>query len=113
MPPKLFGFHRSTIGAPRYAVGHGGVPIELEPPLLPAAPAPAAKIFAVSVPMKGGLPHVFEYPDNDDGRAELANLARGERVITAVIGHRIDVEVAHVVEIVSNGLRIVDRHPHN
>ena len=83
-----------------------GLVLEPEPP----PPPPPARIYVFSIlnAMSGGQPKVFDFPDTEDGRAEVASLLRGETVLAVVRGHRATVSTIAGVEVKLDDMVIRD-----
>ncbi len=102
---RLFGYHQYPLGAPRLVIGFPGLQ-----PETPEPKKPTQRLYAFSQPLKGGGgPRVFIYEDTENGRKELANLIRGERVHKVVLGHEIPFESASVVELQLPDQTLVNR----
>jgi hypothetical protein len=68
-------------------------------------------IYVFSVTNHSG-PLVTELPDNEEGHATLANMVRVETVMAAVLGEKVNTELASVVTVTLPGRKaIVDRMP--
>ncbi len=117
MGRRVFGFHDVTLGSPRIQIGLSGEQmlalqmekeLEVNPP--PVALEPQLKLYVMSIPRRGGgTPRVGEYDNTPSGHRELATLIRSEHVLSVVLGQSVRFEHASVVELISEGVTVVER----
>ncbi len=102
----LFGFHSTVLDGPRLMIGIN--PIQGSS----GGEEPGKTkqhLFAFSLPLKSGKPKVFMYENTDQGRAQLANLIRGENVLAVVHGTQVEFESASVVGLTVDSHKIVHK----
>jgi hypothetical protein len=106
-PVQLFGFHGRLAWDDDLRIGHTPPPAEAAPESREVVVP--AKLYATSVPLKGGPVKVLEYDHTPEGHRQLANLIRGERVVAVVLGHRVQIEATSVVDLDIGGMTVTDR----
>ena len=110
---QLFGFHEATVSAtPDLLAGLVSTAVNDVVPVVESHKViEAPKLYATTVPIKGGPVKILEYDHSPEGHRQLANLIRGERVIGVVLGHRVNIETASVIEMQIGDAEVVDRIP--
>ena len=94
MPSKLFGFRKFRLVAPPRCVVVAGSGGDFTPPELPQK----RRIYAFTVPERGGGARCLDFADDADGVEALARHCRGDRVIKIVHGVQVDVDRLDVVD---------------